>query len=161
MAGEAVKPLRPVIEDGLAVICGDCRQPFNWVGRDKVCGCNHIVDATEKVGRRKCSHKGAKAKGDAGEREAVKLFEGAGWSAYRTPGSGAHGSRNNESAFDTDVVAKKDNIRLKIECKRKASIAGLKSLLKDKARSDVLYMRQDFEEPYVLLPAKLFGELLK
>lgn len=151
-------------------ICGSCGEPIvtSYVGKGKAkrkvdaCGCpTEAAPAPEpKPGRPKCSKKGAKDKGDRGEREVVKFLEGIGFAAYRTAGSGAHGSRNNESAQDTDVVARLGDFRWRVESKLEASlpIAGLKTRL---SRSDALRVRQDHDKAFWFVPEEQFAVLLK
>jgi protein required for attachment to host cells len=118
-----------------------------WEGKGKkavqVCDCERAVTFVSP-GRKKCSAKNAKAKGDGGERELVKAAEGWGWTAHRTAGSGAHGSRTNEQAFATDVRLKLGDLVIRVECKRHASIAGVKTLNKLRDNSDVLWLQRDF-----------------
>jgi hypothetical protein len=151
--------VRPVLDGEFAVICDDCGEQKRWEGKGRksyqACGCEPVPVVTE--GRRKCSSKGAKAKGDGGERELVKAAEGWGWTAHRTAGSGAHGSRTNEQAFATDVRLKLGDLVLRVECKRHASIAGVKTLNKLRDNSDVLWLREDFQEPMVFMPASVWA----
>lgn len=153
----------PVIENGFTVRCTDCNEDLRWEGKGrkavKVCGCAPVVAvAAEPVGRRKCSKKGTTAKGSGEERNIVKAWIKWGFDAYRTAGSGAHGSRNNETAFATDVRVKLGDRAWRIESKRHAKIPGLKSLLNLKGGSEILWVREDFSEPYVLMSADTFSE---
>lgn len=154
-----------VIENGERVMCGECREYKTWlkIGKGKaahsvqLCGCA-LPPAPVKQGRKKCSPRNAKAKGDGEEREIVKRATDWGYHAYRTAGSGAHGSRNAESAFATDVRIKCADRVWRVESKRHASVSGLKSLLKLKDNSEILWVREDFSEAYVLMSADTFAE---
>lgn len=161
--------MNPVLENGLQVICGDCYEPQRWEGKGrkavKVCGCDPVAGkpATEqdqqlKPGRKKCSKRNTKAKGDGFEREVAKAAESWGYVANRTAGSGAFGSRTNEQAFATDVRMKLGDKVWRIECKRHASVSGLKSLLKLKDNSEILVVREDFQPAYVVMTLEVFGE---
>jgi hypothetical protein len=152
--------MRPVLDGEFAVICDTCGAQIMWEGKGKkaqqVCDCERAVTFVSP-GRKKCSAKNAKAKGDGGERELVKAAEGWGWTAHRTAGSGAHGSRTNEQAFATDVRLKLGDLVLRVECKRHASIAGVKTLNKLRDNSDVLWLREDHQEAYVFMPASVWA----
>ena len=154
--------MRPVLDGEFAVICDDCGEQKRWEGKGRksyqACGCEPVPVVQE--GRRKCSAKGAKAKGDGGERELVKAAEGWGWTAHRTAGSGAHGSRTNETAFATDVRLKLGDLTITAECKRHASIGGVKTLNNLRAGSDVLWLRQDHDEAFVFMPLSVFAEVM-
>lgn len=152
--------IRYVIEDGMHVRCGFCDTDQRWEGKGKdsrkVCDCNSEPPAAalpaEKPGRRKCSKKNTARKGREGERETVKWAEGRGHRAFRTAGSGAHGTRNNEDAFSTDVRVALPDDTLKFEVKRHSTVRGLKTLLGFKQNSDVLWMREDLADTaYVLM----------
>lgn len=158
--------MRPVYDGEFQVTCPACGEGMVWQGKGKkaiqVCGCERApeyVPENRRPGRRKCSAKGAKAKGNGEERAVVKAFEAIGWSAYRTAGSGAHGSRNNEQAFATDVRVKRGDTVLRIESKRHASIGGVKTLNKLRDNSEILWLRQDFEEAFVFMPASVFLQI--
>jgi hypothetical protein len=152
--------MRPVLDGDFAVTCDTCGAQIMWEGKGKkavqVCDCERAVTFVSP-GRKKCSAKNAKAKGDGGERELVKAAEGWGWQAYRTAGSGAHGTRNNESAFATDVRLKLGDLVITAECKRHASVAGVKTLNKLRAGSDVLWLREDQQEAFVFMPASVWA----
>lgn len=150
-----MKP-RHVLEEGLPVICGDCRMEMMWLGNRKTCGCSSPVPAAP-VGRRKCSKGNTAKKGRTEEQAICRQAEEWGYQAYRTAGSGAHGSRNNEQSMATDVRMKKGDFVVRIESKRHASVGGLKTLLKLKDNSEILWVREDFGEPYVLMSAEVFG----
>lgn len=147
------------------VTCDACGEGLTWEGKGKKayqrCGCERAPSYVPEArrGRKKCSAKGAKAKGNGEERNVVKAFEQIGWSAYRTAGSGAHGSRNNEQAFATDVRVKRGDMVLRIESKRHASIGGVKTLNKLRDNSEILWLRQDFEEAFVFMPASVFLQI--
>lgn len=155
--------MRPLMDGDFAVICDRCGVQVMIEGKGKkaaqVCDCERAVTFVSP-GRKKCSAKNAKAKGDGGERELVKAAEGWGWQAYRTAGSGAHGTRNNESAFATDVRLKLGDLVITAECKRHASIAGVKTLNKLRDGSDVLWLREDFQEPMVFMPVSVWAEVM-
>jgi hypothetical protein len=118
-------------------ICNDCREMFRWKGpskrRVKVCGCT--PEPAPKSQYRTIS---TAKKGRNGERKAVKMLTGSGLLARQTAGSGAVASRNADRANDTDIVARLGGLNLRIEVKALETVPGLKSLLKLKARSDVL-----------------------
>lgn len=144
-------------------ICAECREPLvkTKVGKGKkaqlltVCACNPLPVPEPKVLRKV---KNTARKGREGEVEFVKLATDAGWDAYRTAGSGAHGSRNNESSQDTDVVirAGNDRVRFKVECKRLSKVPGQTSLEGLRSRSEILWVRQDQSDGYVWMPASIF-----
>jgi len=154
--------MRPVLDGEFAVICDTCGAQIMWEGKGRkaiqVCDCERAVTFVSPGAKKSlCSKKGAKAKGDGGERELVKAAEGWGWQAYRTAGSGAHGTRNNEQAFATDVRLKLGDLVITAECKRHASVAGVKTLNKLRAGSDVLWLREDQQEAFVFMPASVWA----
>lgn len=150
--------------------CATCGEPNARVqtgkGKNKrfhvVCACPETQPVVpEKQGRKKCSPKNAKAKGDEGEREVRRFLEGVGFQAYRTSGSGAAGTKSGERAFATDVRAKfGDLLTMRVESKREATlpIAGLKTRLAD---SDWLRVRQDHDKAYWFVPEDKLAEVLK
>lgn len=153
-------------------ICAECREPLvkSKVGKGKratfhtVCACNPLPAPEPKAVVRKVKNTAAKGKG--GEREVCKLAEAIGIDAFRTAGSGAHGSRNNESSQDTDIILRFKNRggqevqRLKVESKLKATIPGLKSLRNELSRSDVLRVREDRDTAFWLVPENIMKSLL-
>jgi len=155
--------MRPLMDGEFAVICDRCGVQVMIEGKGKkaaqVCDCERAVTFVSP-GRKKCSAKNAKAKGDGGERELVKAAEGWGWTAHRTAGSGAHGSRTNEQAFATDVRLKLGDLVIRVECKRHASVAGVKTLNKLRDNSDVLWLREDHQEAFVFMPAAVFAQVM-
>ncbi len=155
--------MRPVLDGEFAVICDTCGAQIMWEGKGRkavqVCDCERAVTFVSP-GRKKCSAKNAKSKGDGGERELVKAAEGWGWTAHRTAGSGAHGSRTNEQAFATDVRLKLGDLVIRVECKRHASVAGVKTLNKLRDNSDVLWLREDHQEAFVFMPAAVFAQVM-
>ena len=158
--------MRPVLDGDFAVICDPCGAQIMWEGKGKkavqVCDCERAVTFVSPGAKKsRCSKKGAKAKGDGGERELVKQAESWGWAAYRTAGSGAHGTKNNESAFATDVRLKRGDVTIRAECKRYASIPGVKSLEKLRAGSDLLWFREDRGEAMVMMPVSVLALMLE
>ncbi len=155
--------MRPVMEGEFQVTCDRCGARVFWEGKGRkaiqVCDCERAVTFVSP-GRKKCSAKNAKAKGDGGERELVKAAEGWGWTAHRTAGSGAHGSRTNEQAFATDVRLKLGDLVIRVECKRHASIAGVKTLNRLRDNSEVLWLREDHQEAFVFMPLSVFAEVM-
>jgi len=155
--------MRPVMEGEFQVTCDRCGARVFWEGKGRkaiqVCDCERAVTFVSP-GRKKCSAKNAKAKGDGGERELVKAAEGWGWTAHRTAGSGAHGSRTNEQAFATDVRLKLGDLVIRVECKRHASVAGVKTLNKLRDNSEVLWLREDHQEAFVFMPAAVFAQVM-
>lgn len=158
--------MRPVLEDGYEVKCATCDETQRWqtfkIGRKKrdfkVCGCPFTPP--EPQGHKKCSPKNAKHKGDEGEREVVRFLEELGFAAYRTSGSGAHGTINNESAFATDVRWKFEDLFLaRVESKREASFP-IQGLLNRLANSDWLRIRADRAEAYWFAPEKNLAVIL-
>jgi hypothetical protein len=147
------------------VTCDRCGTGLRWEGKGRksqqVCDCERAVTFVSPGAKKsRCSKKGARAKGDGGERELVKAAEGWGWTAHRTAGSGAHGSRTNEQAFATDVRLKLGDLVIRVECKRHASIAGVKTLNRLRDNSDVLWLREDHQEAFVFMPAAVFAQVM-
>ncbi len=147
------------------VTCDRCGTGLRWDGKGRksqqVCDCERAVTFVSPGAKKsRCSKKGAKAKGDGGERELVKAAEGWGWTAHRTAGSGAHGSRTNEQAFATDVRLKLGDLVIRVECKRHASIAGVKTLNRLRDNSEVLWLREDHQEAFVFMPAAVFAQVM-
>lgn len=152
-------------------ICAECREPLipTKVGKGKaakfhtVCACNPLPEKQPVLVRKV---KNTAAKGAGGEREVCKLAEAIGIDAFRTAGSGAHGSRNNESSQDTDIILRfktrdgREVQRLKVESKLKATIPGLKSLRNELSRSDVLRVREDRDTAFWLVPENIMKSLL-
>lgn len=153
-------------------VCAQCAEPITrkkvGVGKratfHQVCACNPLPEKQPVVVTRKV--KNTAAKGAGGEREVCKLAEDVGIDAFRTAGSGAHGSRNNESSQDTDIILRFKNRdgrevqRLKVESKLKATIPGLKSLRNELSRSDVLRVREDRDTAFWLVPENIMKSLL-
>ena len=144
------------------ITCDRCGTGLRWEGKGRkaqqVCDCERAVTFVSPGAKKsRCSKKGAKAKGDGGERELVKAAEGWGWTAHRTAGSGAHGSRTNEQAFATDVRLKLGDLVIRVECKRHASVAGVKTLNKLRDNSEVLWLREDHQEAFVFMPASVWA----
>jgi len=119
------------------------------------------IQTASTLKKSRCSRRGTKAKGDGEERAICKWAEGQGFNAYRTAGSGAHGTRNNESAFSTDVRLSIGPSVFKVESKRHASVSGLKSQLRMIDGSDLLWMREDHGKPWVLLEATTLAAMLE
>ncbi len=147
------------------VTCDRCGTGLRWEGKGRksqqVCDCERAVTFVSPGAKKsRCSKKGARAKGDGGERELVKAAEGWGWTAHRTAGSGAHGSRTNEQAFATDVRLKLGDLVIRVECKRHASLAGVKTLNRLRDNSDVLWLREDHQEAFVFMPAAVFAQVM-
>lgn len=154
-------------------ICGECREPLirTKVGKGKraqfidTCACVRAPEPeTATVPKRKV--KNTAAKGRSGEQEFARLAKEAGWDPFRTAGSGAHGSRNNESSQDTDVVIRKmvdgnERARFKVECKRFAKVVGLTTMENLRSRSDILWVRQDHgKKGFVWMPDDIFAAFL-
>lgn len=151
-------------------ICYQCHTPIKLVreGHGKraktydVCECFPLDQQREQAkAKPKVSAAGRKRKGSAEERNIVKAFEAHGWHAAKTAMSGAAGTINGDSAWTGDVIVKKGDVRLKVESKRHAKVSGLKSLLKLRDDADILWAREDHDEAYVVMPAKLFLELVR
>jgi len=124
-------------------ICDECREMFRWKGpskrRVKVCGCTPPPPAKPAFGGVGFKTiEATRKKGDRGEKRAVRMLTGSGLLAQQTAGSGATASRNSEKGFDTDIVARLGDMRLKIEVKSLERVPGLKSLLTLKAGSEIL-----------------------
>lgn len=146
-------------------ICSDCRCPIvrtrEGKGKRAVvterCQCNPApapVSATIAVKR---SVKNTSAKGGIAETEIVRLMTELGFDAYKTAGSGAHGSRVSESSQDTDVVVRFRNdgnevFRAKVESKFMANVPGLKSFRSLLSGSNWLRVRQNREAAYWFMP---------
>lgn len=147
----------------LPEICGQCRQEWTWVGKGKraarVCGCEPapVVEKVQPV--RRITHASARRKGRAGESECVKEWQAWGFDAGKTAGSGSVGSLSNDAAWDTDVVARRGDLRLKIESKRLHKVPGLRSLLNLRANSEILRVREDDGEAFYLMSAKTLASL--
>lgn len=149
----------------LEEICFDCRQPLvmTKVGKGKAakrivtCDCIPAPVQESATIPRKRSVKNTSAKGSGGEREVCNLLADLGFEAYRTAGSGAHGSRNNELSQDTDIVwrYRKDGnevFRARIESKLMKRVPGLLSLVTLLSRSQWLRVRQDREKAFWFVP---------
>lgn len=143
---------------------GNGKRKVEWKTCDPMCSANQAdpretpVVQTATALKSRCSSKGAKRKGTGYENDVRKWWENLGFNAYRTAGSGAHGTRNNEAAFATDVRVKSpdNSFALGVECKRHHKISGLKSLLTLRAESQILWMREDQGKSYVLMDAETF-----
>lgn len=160
-------------ETAFQEVCSECREPLikTKVGKGKkatfhtVCACNPLPDKQPVVVTRKVKNTAAKGKG--AEREACKIADDIpGMDAFRTAGSGAHGSRNNESSQDTDVIYRFKNRegqeveRLKVECKFYSTVPGFKSLEGMRSRSDILRVREDRGEARWWVPEPIMKRLL-
>lgn len=149
----------------LEEICFDCRQPLvlTKVGKGKkaqrivTCDCIQAPPVESATMPKKRAVKNTAAKGGLGEREVCNLLTELGFDAYRTAGSGAHGSRNNELSQDTDIVwrFRKDGnevFRARIESKLMKRVPGLLSLVTLLSRSQWLRVRQDREKAFWFVP---------
>ncbi|MBP7704170.1 MAG: hypothetical protein KA105_02655 [Caulobacter sp.] len=153
----------PVIEDGLAVVCGVCRLPMWWQGKKpsiRACGCTPEAPAKKPFGGVTLKVRANTATvGRKGEKRTLKLLTGAGMLAARTAGSGATASRNAEKAFDTDVVVRLGDNRWKVESKLLDRVPGLHSLLKLMAGSDLLRVQSPGGPGWWLVGDDVMAEL--
>lgn len=145
-------------------ICGECREPLirTKVGKGKraqfidTCACVKAPEPeSATIAKRKVKNTAAKGGGE--ERRLCQLLREAGFDAYKTAGSGAAASRVNESAWDTDIICRAigqdgEVFRAKVESKFYTTIPGLKSLVKMLSRSDWLWVRENNQKGYLLLP---------
>lgn len=154
-------------------VCNQCGEPIITVrtGKGKratrtdTCACVAAPAVESGTIPKKRSVKNTAAKGRSGEQEFARLAKDAGWDPFRTAGSGAHGSRNNESSQDTDVVIRKmvegnERARFKVECKRFAKVGGLTTMENLRSRSDILWVRQDHGKGFVWMPDDIFAAFL-
>lgn len=154
---------RPVMDGEFQVSCDACGQGLVWEGKGKKavqrCGCEPaaVVEKVQPV--RRITHASARRKGRAGESECVKEWQAWGFDAGKTAGSGSVGSLSNDAAWDTDVVARRGDLRLKIESKRLHKVPGLRSLLNLRANSEILRVREDDGEAFYLMSAKTLASL--
>lgn len=136
-----------------------CGEPVWIVGSGKKareeCGCEPAVVAVEKV--RRITHASARRKGRKGESETVKEWQAWGFDAGKTAASGAAGSRSNDAAWDTDVVARAGDLRVRVESKRLGRVAGLASMQGMLSRSDVLRVCEDGGKPFYFMSAEVFS----
>lgn len=146
-------------------VCGQCGAPIVRVrqgqGKRQVvtdtCEC---VQAPEKASATiavKRAVKNTSAKGGGEELRFCKMLRELGFDAYKTAGSGASASRVNESAWDTDVICRAieadgEVFRAKVESKFYTKIPGLKSLVTMLSRSDWLWVRENNQKGYLLIP---------
>lgn len=147
-------------------ICAECREPIvrvkTGVGKRNPpvmrCACNPAPEKVSAAIARKCNPKSTKRKGRVGERNAEKEWRDWGWDAQSTVGSGSAGSRSGESAFDTDVVLRRGNDRLKLESKKHKTLP-IKGCINMLDRSDVLRLETDGGETFYFLTKRAMGIL--
>lgn len=160
-------------ETAFQEICAECREP---IVRVKVgvgkradiamrCACNPAPEKVSAAIAVRRSVKNTSAKGSSAESEIVKLMNGLGFDAFKTAGSGAHGSRNCESSQDTDVVVRlrkagNEVFRAKVESKFMANVPGLKSMRSLLSGSDWLRVRQNRETAFWFLSEEQMRVLL-
>ena len=147
-------------------ICAQCGEPIITVrtGKGKrstrtdTCACVKAPEPESATIARRCSPKSTKRKGRVGERNAEKEWKSWGWDAQSTVGSGSAGSRAGESAFDTDVVLRRGNDRLKLESKKHKTLP-IKGCVKMLDRSDILRLETDGGETFYFLTKRAMGIL--
>jgi hypothetical protein len=138
----------PVIENDMPVICGECREMKRWEGprkrRLQVCGCAQPEKKPRPIN--------TAAKGRRLEVAERKKLEKLGVGRVRMqPGSGAFGTRVNETALQGDNTFEIAGHRLRQECKSRANDSGFK-VIKDWMQScDVLTIKQDRQAPLHVL----------
>lgn len=100
-----------------------------------------------------------RAKGVRIEREIVNLHKGIGIDAERVPLSGA--AQYKSECHDLDIYPRgRGRPSLRGEVKGRASGAGFTLLERWLSDSDVLFLRRDRQEPLVLVPWRVWAELL-
>lgn len=152
-------------ETAFREICSECRKEFvrvkTGVGKRAIvamrCACNPAPDKVSATIAVKRSVKNTSAKGGGEELRLCKMLRELGFDAYKTAGSGASASRVNESAWDTDIICRAieadgEVFRAKIESKFYTKIPGLKSLVTMLSRSDWLWVRENNQKGYLLIP---------
>lgn len=98
-------------------------------------------------------------KGDRIEREIVELHRQIGVHAERVPLSGA--TRYQGHGHDIDVMAfGKDAAPLCCEVKARANGEGFATLEKWLADNDALFLRRDRNDPIVVLPFRIWAQLI-
>ena len=94
----------------------------------------------------------AKAKGRKLEKETHKDFQSFGWKSYVVPGSGAFDGWPG----DVSVISPAGGKYL-VECKsHKSPLKTLRNWMKE---AEILVHRADYEEPWVTMTLKTFGEI--
>lgn len=105
--------------------------------------------------------KASRDKGARRERQIVELHRALGIKAERVPLSGAMAFRNTR-ATDVDVYARgPDAAPLVCEVKARASGEGFVTLERWLGDADALFLVRDRAEPMVVIPWRIWGEMLK